>query len=457
LSYGKEDSHLANIGGYGASTSQMMGNAARRQSGPRRGAPAWANNFQPTEGSLSLIRLIPGDFVAERVNSDTGEVYTERVPWFEYREHFHATNKQSIICSGGIHWMDEKKAKPCRGCDIWREDQKERWRIEREKGVKPTGPKRISAVNKYAFYTLDTGWFFKGSRLDEHGRPILSKSNNQPYVDWIKYIDAMQPEYIVAYNEVARVGKQLEWVQGRLLTWPTGYGQFTALSGYVELIQKHCASCGGQNCLQNTGWMCPRCSCPTFQAHEQTLPTDEVKRLTSKEVLCRNCQLFAYPKAVLHCQYCQNPKQAGLYDVDLQVHQVRVNKNPQLQITWSSGPKPVDPLFSEQLKNLPDMQKKFSATKYEEQVSKFGAAPPPAHVQNQAPQWGQQPPNAPQGYATYPGHPGYAQPPAPQGYNPGYPPAPQGYQPQGYPQQQPQQAPVYPQYSVYPPPDYPQR
>ena len=454
MSFGKQDAHLANIGGYGATSSQQMGNASRRQSGPRKGLPSWANNFSPNEGQPDSIRLIPGEYDAERINATTGEIYSEKVPWMEFTEHFHATNKKSIICSAGIHRdNDWKKAQPCRGCDIWREDLQERQRIERETGVKPQGPKRMSKQTKYAFLVLDMGDFFKGFRLDERGQPRSNSSTGQRYTDWIKYFDPSQPEYVLAYHESVRTQKPMEWKHGLIQSWPVGYGQFNVISGYVDLIQRHCRSCGGMECLHTSTWVCPFCSAPTFQAGASTLPQDEVKKLVNQIKVCTNCNQQAYPKAVTHCRYCQNPVPANLYDVDLRVYQTRVNKTPQLQIPWSSQPKAIDPSFTDSLAKIPELVKKFAPTPYEEQVTLFGQ--PTQQMQAVAPpqqQWVG---------GGYPQAPAFAQPPPPMGYGqphqqppPLYPPQPQYAQQPQYPP--PPQQPYQPQYAPQQPPQPPQ-
>jgi hypothetical protein len=448
MSYGKEDGHLTRIGGYGASTSQQMGNATRRQSGPRKGSPAWANNFQPSEGTPDYIRLIPGEFEAERIDETTGNSFLETVPWLEYTEHYHGGNKQSMTCSAGVYRMaDRKKAKPCRGCDIWREDFEERRRIENQTGVKPKNPNRISFSSKYAFLVLDMAWFFRGYRMDEHGRVNVNKTTGQPYQDWIKYNEQHHNEYLYASGEAQRQGKQLEMKQGQVLTWPVGFTQFGTLSGFGDVVQKHCSSCGGQSCIHTVGWACPTCNAPTMNT---TLPPDEVKKLVSRTVHCNHCHTVAYPKAIQTCQYCQNPTPANLYSIDMQVQTVRVQDKKQIIIPWMSNPRPMDPTYAEALKKLPDAVKKFAPTPYEEQVSKFGPPPQANYGQVQPPQQGwQQPGQAPQQQWPQQGYqPQQSYPQPPQAQTWGQPPAPQQtWQPQPQqawqPQQQwqPQQAP----------------
>jgi hypothetical protein len=416
MSFGKNDTHLQRIGGYGATQSQQMGNALRRQQGPRKGSPSWANNFRPSEGTPDTIRLIAGEFDVERVDENTGQVYYEKLPWFESTEHYHATMKKSIVCSAGVLRMDKKRAKPCRGCDISHEDYKERKRIEAEKGVKRVEhPNRISMSSQWVFLVLDMAWFFKGHRMDEHGRVEVSKSTGQPYYDWIKYDAAHHNEYLHASGEAQRTGKQLEMRQGMVQTWPVGFNQFGTINGYADVVQKHCKSCGNQNCIHTMGYSCSTCNAPTV---ETSLPPEELKKLVSKPVRCRHCNTTAYPRAILTCSYCPNPVPASLYDVDLQVQTVKVQNKRQLIVPWIGAPRPIDPAFAEAMKKLPDVPKKFAPTPYEEQVAIFG--PAPGAQQAPAPYGQAAPP--PAGYGAYPAAP-------PQGAY--------GYPPQGY--QQPQQ------------------
>lgn len=435
MSFGKNDGHLTRIGGYGATQSQQMGNAMRRQYGPRKGSPSWANNFQPNEhGNPDFIRLLPGDFDAERIDETTGQITIEKVPWVEATEHYHATMRKGIICSAGVARMNKKLAKPCRGCDISHEDYNERRRIANEKGLKSVEhPNRISMSGKWVFLVLDMAWFFKGNRLDEHGRVQVNKNTGQAYSDWIKYSAEHHNEYLYASGEAARQNKQVEMRHGMVQTWPLGFNQFGTINGWADVVQKHCRSCGNQNCVQVQGFVCGACNASSV---ESSLPPDELKKLVSKEVRCRHCGTTAYPKPIMTCGYCPNPVPSNLYDVDMQVQQTKIQGKRQLIIPWISNPRPVDPAFAEALKKMPDAAKKFAPTSYEEQVALFGPAPSAQH----APQpFGQAQP--PQGPGGYPGVPQQGYPPQ-QGY------APQGYQ-QPPPQQQWGQAPVpqgYPQY-----------
>jgi hypothetical protein len=388
MSYGKNDSHLTRIGGYGASSSQQMGNATRRQQGPRKGSPSWANNYQPSEGSADYIRLLAGNYQAQRVNSDTGQEYVEDVPWFECAEHYHGGNKRSTICSAGIHYMDQKKAQRCRGCDIWHEDMKARRAIEDQTGRKPQTPNRISRSSKYVFLVLDMCWYFKGYQLDEHGRVVVNQNSNKPFEQWMKFNQDFHDEYNYAMWAAQQQNKQLEWRNGMVKTWPVGFTQFGVLSGYADVIQNHCKSCGGQNCIRMNGWVCPNCSAPTLTT---SLSHEDVKKLVSQAIFCNHCKTMAYPRAVQSCMNCPNPAQANLYDIDLQVQQTRVNKNKQLIIPWMSAPRPMDPQYAEALKKMPDVQQKFAPTAYEEQIAKFGQ-PSYDNTQQGAPQqqgWGQ--------------------------------------------------------------------
>lgn len=444
MSYGKNDSQIARIGTYGATASQQMGNAARRQSGPRKGSPSWANNYHPSEGSPDSIRLIPIDFKAERIDKSTGQVFEEVVPWREYVEHFYATKKRGFTCSGGVFYMsDRKRAKPCRGCDLWRDEADERRRIENETGVKPQNPNSISSSSKYAFVVLQMGWFFKGYRYDEHGR-IKMGNNNQPFMDWMKYDDQHQGIYQGTQAELAQRGKSVEVQQGLVQSWPVNFTQFNTLINFADMIQKHCKNCGGMNCIYTQTWQCPNCSTPTFMGNESTMPQDKIKDVVNGTVLCRNCNQEAYPRAIQQCQHCSNPSPATLYDVDLYIQTMKVNKTSQLHLAGTSAPRPIDGIYNELLKKLPEMDRKFSPTPYDEQVALLGPAP---NAQAATGQHFQAPPGQPQhfGQQPPPQYQGTPQQPPPQQYqapafgNYGH--TPQAPQQPYYPPQQ-QQAPA---------------
>lgn len=433
MSFGKDDQNLARIGTYGATSSQQMGNATKRQSGPRRGPPPWANNYQPREGVADTIRLIPGNYAAERIDKNTGQVFTEQVPWFEYNDHFHGGIKKGMTCSGGIHRMDRKKSSPCRGCDIWREDANERRRIEAEKGVKPKAPDRVSFSSKYAFNCLDTGWFFKGYRYDDNGR-VKVGNNGQAYMDWIKYDDQSYGVYQATQRDLSQQGKAVETQQGLIRPWQVGFTHFNILIGFSDMIQKHCRNCGGMNCIQTQSWVCPHCTAPTLQGAESTMPADKLKELVNGIIMCRNCKQQGYPKPVQQCSHCSTPTPATLYDVELQIMLIKTGeKSSVINLLGVSPPKPIDGAFAELLKKLPDLERKFAPTPYDEQVALFGPAPavkdasqfqpqqqPQGYAQPQG--WG-----APQGYGQAPAFGGHQQP---QYQQPQQPPQPQFQQPQ---------------------------
>lgn len=467
MSFGKDDSHLGRIGTFGATTAQQMGNAGRRQQGPRKGAPPWAGNYTPSEGTPDLVRLIPGKYEAERIDEQTGAVFLEEVAWFEHTEHFHGGLKRSSICSAGVHRMSKDKAQPCRACTIFWEDFRERQRIEREKGVKPQGPKRISASSKYAFLVLDMGWFFKGVRTDNQGKAKTNSNTGQPFLDWIKY---------TGHHQDAEFSSSGEKRNGMVFPWPLNFTQFGTLSGYADIVQRHCKSCGGQNCIHTSGYTCPTCNAPTFRQQDSSVPPDRIKEIVSRPMPCWNCKNSNYPRATLSCMNCQYPAPSTLYDVDMQVQKVKVRENNNIIIPWMSGPRPVDQAYANALKYIPDLPKKFAPTPYEEQLQIYGEpqptavpqgqyvdpnqqhqnyyAQPPAYQQPPQGSWSQQPqqwqpPAPPQG--QWPQQPQPQPQPQPQAWQPQAPQW-QPQQPQQPQQWQPQQQPPAPSpYPGYPP------
>jgi hypothetical protein len=425
-----------------------MGNAARRQYGPRKPSPSWANNYEPPEGSTDLVRLIPGKYESQRIDQVTGAVIVEETGWYEFVEHYHGTLRKGMICTAGVYrWADKSKAQPCRGCDISNEDFEERKRIERATGHKPTNPNRMGASTKYAFIILQLGepsqggHFYKGYQYDRDNRVSVGKNGGQPFMEWRKYIGQQEPEFQHIARDLQTQGKQVEWKVGHVQTWPANYGMFKTLEAYSDMLQKHCKNCGGQNCLHTQSYACPHCSYPTIQ--DTATPADKVKEIVNQVVTCRNCNQKAYPYAIQACSYCQNGRSASIWDVDFQFCKTKVNKTSQLMIPWSSPPKAIDPMYAKVMEKLPNVLTKFAPTPYEDQVQLFG------HPNTQAAAQQYQPP-APQGYQPQQYQPaGYGYDPnqyaAPYGgqQQPVQPPAPYGYQPpqQQQQQQQPVQAP----------------
>ena len=80
------------------------------------------------------------------------------------------------------------------------------------------------------------------------------------------------------------------------------------------------------------------------------------------------------------CTQCGRGEQATLFDFDLEVKRVETtegnSKQTSLQILRAIGPKPIDPIYGEDLRKPLDLVKIFSPTPIQKQIELFGQVPP---------------------------------------------------------------------------------
>lgn len=378
MAFGKDPTLLGGVAPFGGNAAQKAHaalNQPKYTSGSKR--PYWADSFSPTKVGTDLVRLIPGQYRVPRVTKE-GLLYEEEVPWYEYVEHFHGTNKFGAICSGGPYRKDRKKREECYGCEMFWEDYQKRKEIAREKGVKRVdNPKRVNMSDKFAFSIVDLGMFFKKDRVNNQGVVEMNSKTNLPYYDWAKLRNPQDPS---AY------GKDMK--QGRLLPWSVSKTWFKIINAFADKIGQSCAGCGNKDCLQWVAWQCgnPDCGMPLIRANSCTYNDEQLQELTRQACMCHHCGIVSYMMEIVQCNHCVNARRAGIYDVDLEVSQAKDSNNSAiLVISGWSQPKPIDPVYQELYKPL-DLPSRYSPTPLEAQAKGFGYAPAGQQpMQQQAP------------------------------------------------------------------------
>lgn len=379
MSFGKDPSHLDNVGQYGASMSQRMGNAQRRPPKTGGGRPYWVDQYQPSKTQQDTIRILPGNYEIQRVD-DQGNIYTENCAWFEFVEHYSAITKTGGVCSAGPEGLPRKDQKPCEGCDIFWEDWRERKDVEDRTGTKPKTPNRISRSSKYAFNILDTGYFYKRPQTNKDGTLRVNPKDGTPYTEWVKWEGQHQNAEAAAATE-ARYGRILQWTPGR--------DHFGVLNKQADIIGCNCKSCGGQSTIYTWTWNCAGCQQVLIDPQTAGMTPEQLKDATQQHTTCQNCGHVGYPFEVVGCTNCQNPVRTSLFDVNLNItRQVDSNNRSQLLIPSFSAVCEIDPQFHDLLQKLPDLSRKYSPTKYADQAQKYGASaghqPPPQNQQQQS-------------------------------------------------------------------------
>lgn len=365
MAFGKDQSHLKKIAGYGGSVAQRAAAATRRQprgQGGGGGQPYWVNLFKPTS-TPSSIRLIPVACETERADGESTVVVTEY--WKEFVTHFHGGLKKSIICSAGPHRNSKKLRQPCLGCDIFWED------YAANKGNK-LHVKKISMSRRYGFAVMDLGRWHKVAQVDDNNNPKLN-DKGEPYYNWEKDTGGRNCPIRAA---------ALESKDGHMLSWDMPETQFTQLNGYSESIGSCCITCGQKDCITSVMWQCanPQCGDLVVDLDSTTLNPEQIVELTSNLYSCRACGETNFPEEVIDCSNCgpngQSPQRASIFDVDMKI---KTQDNPgagaTLILIGFSAPGPIVPELEELAKSAANLDKKFAPTPMAKQIELFG---PPA-------------------------------------------------------------------------------
>lgn len=421
MAFGKDDSHLGSIAGYGAGTfGQQAHQAAQRPRRSRGSMPYWKNNFDLSENPATpdTFRLIKGQYKQQLVNVD-GQLYEDILPFHAFREHFHGSSSKGAICSAGPFYLDREKRQPCEGCEMYWTDYQER-QAKKARGDQTRGPNRISMMDKFAFSVWDYGIYFDMPQVDRNGQFRMNPKTNAPYTEWVKAYNFNDPQY---------QGRQ--WKQGDLRPWAIGKTWKDTLVNWTLTIGLSCSSCGGQNSVYSKGWYCgnPQCRQLIFDPNNTTLSPEQQLEVQRSPYQCPHCGQKLFPHEEVGCHSCANPTRASIFDVDLVGYRQRSGNGNQtnLIITQVIGPCPIriqDPEVLKTVKAL-DLPKLYAPTPLDVQQKLWGITTSTAQQMNLP-----QPQGAPpqQQWAPPPA-PGQVQPP------PGHT-QPQGaYQPPAAPQQ----------------------
>lgn len=357
MSYGKDQSQLSNIPGYGATYSQKAGNATRkrqRKEGDGGNRPYWVDTFKPQEMVPTWCRLIPVECAVTRID-DAGNTYTETVPWFEYREHYHGRYKKSTICSAGpLHFMKTRRD-PCVGCDIY-------WSTPKaSKGEK----KVISKSEKYVFAVVDMSNFHKVAQVDREGHFRMNQETNQPYLHWVRCTGYGCTNCPTAYETRA----------GYIQPWAMSKAHFNALNAYAEGIGTCCVSCGGRGTIRAVTYNCAGCGAVVIDTRSTTANPHQIRELVSQHYHCRACGISGYPAEVIQCSGCPSPRRATIFDVDINVMVTRTGEGDQtaLILQNTTDPKPLDPQFEDLKQYVPNLPMRFAPTPLPLQAELFQA------------------------------------------------------------------------------------
>jgi len=364
MSFGKDDQRLNAIPVYGGSTTQRAASAGRKKKrnyGNKR--PYWADTFKPSETQISMVRLIPGEYVSTKVN-EHDQLVTETLPWLEFIEHYSGRVKRGGICSGGPWFFRKDRRDPCLGCDTRDSESKNN--------------RSMSRSDKFAFVVIDMGLFHQVYQLDHKSGQVRTNKDGQPYLEWVKCSQRG------CQNCQTAVQSRYGYVQ----PWTMPKAHFNALNAYAPGIGSCCVTCRGRGTVQSIGWLCgnPQCQTTVFDMRTTTATDEQIGEVVNDPFACQTCHQTTYPNEVISCTNCTpngwQPRRATIFDMDLQVQAPRTGENDasNLQVVGMSDPKPLDPQFEDLLQYKPDLAKRFSPDSLEHQAELWQVSIGPAQV-----------------------------------------------------------------------------
>lgn len=366
MAFGKDPSHLNNIGAFGGNPMQRGRSAARRPTRSGGGFSSvfyWANNFTPSlSPGYDTVRFIPAEY-KQLVTHDGKTASEEVLPYVKYIEHYNG--EKGCICSAGAFFGVRDKAQPCPSCDKFWENVRENKALKAQ-GLKPV--KRMSADDRFAWTIFDYAYYFEVPQLTAEGQYKMDPKTNQPYMRWEKG-NPQDPRF---------QGRQFK--EGQVIAWSMSKPIFDIIAARDKMIANCCKSCGNREGIVCTAKYCPGCNGLVYNPQSTTLSLEDQQKIDDNIFNCPNCKRTGYLAEQIACRTCPNPARASLFDVDMQVQMTKTGKNDNktLQILgWELRPMQVKPEVLPTIQPL-DLLKKFGPTDpaTQKNVMKIADAPP---------------------------------------------------------------------------------
>lgn len=372
MAYGKDRGRVGNM-----NLRQQLKRGTKRAprgGGGKGGAPYFVNKYQPPDsGSADIIRVIPGAFDTPRVDYDNkdffrdenGDPVIDKLPYIKYIEYYHATKNRSCIGSEGPLGEFKGKGERCVAQDwYWYE-----WRLRKANNSEK--PNAMARREKFAFTVLVQAPFFKVPRIDkDSGNPVINQNTNEPYYDWLKGSKRSNDEYALAGYERK---------DGHLQHWSLGFSHWNTLTEYTDSLARHCRSCNAQDSIRQLALVCQHCGEPIVEFDSTSLSDEDLEKVRNEPTACPHCGVVDYLEDVIECENCSHGEQATLFDFDLEVKRVKTagdtGNQTTLQILRAIGPRPIDPMYGDDLRKPLPLDKIFAPTPVEKQIELFGNVP----------------------------------------------------------------------------------
>ena len=261
-------------------------------------------------------RLIPGSYTYQSLNGVGQEVERTDV-FYPYVSHFDSRHYRTIICSGGLHYMDRNLKQPCHGCD-------EFWDKMVPNPAKP-GRKKVGYMGKndgmVALTFLHYQVYHKAPQVDRKtGMVRVNPHTNEAYLEWQR-CQGRGCKYCG--------NPKFQTSDGRRLYLPASPVEFKRLLAINNTLSSSCAVCG-EDKLATEAWACPYCEEVYIDA-DTSLSDEDIDEAIKQQHVCRKCGKQMHLFEHLCCDNCGYGKdgavvrRATIFDVDIQFHRVTAN------------------------------------------------------------------------------------------------------------------------------------
>lgn len=374
MAFGKDQGRVGNM-----NLRQQMRRGSKRaprgEGGGGGGGAYYRNKYQPpTSGPADIIRLIPGQYPTPRVDvevkdfvyDENGQIVTDLFTYWKYISYYHATKQRSCVGSEGPLGEFKGKGQPCVAADWFWWEWRQRTKNHADK------PKSMRRSDMFAFTVLVQAPFYKVPDTDRNtGQVRINEATKEPFFEWKKGAKRGNDEFAAA---------GFERKEGHLQHWSLGRAHWEVLTKYADGLAHHCRSCNTQNSIEEVALLCQGCGEAIVEFATTSFSDEDLERLRNEEVLCKQCGFTGYLEDMIRCTNCSHGEQATLFDFDLEVQRVETagrdgGNQTALQILRAIGPRPIDPIYGEDLRKALDLPKIFAPTPIKKQIELFGEPP----------------------------------------------------------------------------------
>jgi len=215
--------------------------------------------------------------------------------WYQYRRHYCAPMRRSIICSAG-----PTRSEPCYGCAIRNAHYRKMDAIEERTGVRPKDEPPIGGQDQFGFSIVVMENILTLPKRNPDGSPKLTQGGKPIY----EYV----PESLV--GNVANAPKSF----GKRFHMSLSKTQHEQLLKFDEEMRNYCANCASE--LSARAVICP--DCETAYDLPETVKGEALSEEREKTYHCE-CGYNGPMQPQISCGGCGNAEEGRLTDFDIRL------------------------------------------------------------------------------------------------------------------------------------------